>query len=243
MTFGSIAVVGIAVTGSIASPSELVLDELPGFERSGAPATDLGFAEFAAVEPDSVIHLAPDSEQAAGLVAAVEAWDDVTAGSRLVIELVLAIDEKSATTFVDQAAANAIALGLAATDPPFVGAWSYSGGLDDWTNMVSWNQGPYAVTLTQSSVGELDRSAIDDAALRQAELIFETTGLEVSDDAAVDEEAPSPPTDVPPTTDAPPAADGDGNDAAYVVGAIAVVAALAAGLVLLRRRRGATVDP
>lgn len=237
----SIVVAGIAATGSLASPSELVLDEMPGFELSGGPATDLTFAEFAAIEPDSVTHLEPESEQALGLVATVETWDDTVTGSSLVIELVLAIDEKSATTFVDQAAANAIALGLAAADPPFVGAWSYSGGLDEWANVVSWNQGPYAVTMTQWSEAEVDRSAIDDAALRQAELIFDSTGLEVSDDAAVDEEAPSPPTDAPPATEAPPV-DVDGSDAPIVVGGTVVVVALAAGLVLLRRRRGATVD-
>lgn len=238
----SIVVAGMAATGTLATPSELVLDEMSGFELVGGPAIDLSFAEFAAVAPDSVTHLEPESEQALGLVATVETWDDTVTGSSLVIELVLAIDEKSATTFVDQAAANAIALGLAAADPPFVGAWSYSGGLEDWANVVSWNQGPYAVTMTQWSEDETDRTAIDDAALRQAEVIFAATGLEVSDDAAVDEEAPSPPTDVPPATEPPPATE-DGNGLPIVVGGTVVVVALAAGLVLLRRRRGATVEP
>ena len=191
----SLAVAGIAAAGSLAGPSELVLDRIPGFELTSGPATDLTYEEYAALEPDSVAHLDPESELATGLIATLEVWTNTANDHIIVVELVRAIDEQGATTFVDQAAANAIAIGLGATDPPFGGAWSYSGGLDSWTNVVSWNQGVYAVTMTQRSPVETDREALDTAALRQVELILAATGAEVSEAAAVDGNAPPPPTD------------------------------------------------
>lgn len=233
----SFAIAGLAATGPLVAPSELVLDSLPGFERTGE-TIDLTFEEFATLEPGSVDHLEPDSDQASGMVAAIGSWNG--AASTIVVKVVLAVDERSATTFVDQTAASAIAVGLAATDPPFVGAWSYSGGIDDWTNVVSWNQGPYAVTMTQRSAGETDRADIDAAAVRQAERILESTGIEVSDDAAIDEDGPPPPTEAPTPTAAPPTDDGVGLPLA--VGVVLVAAAAASALVLFRRRKGATVD-
>ena len=232
----SLAVAGIAVTGALVAPSELVIDGIPGFELTSGPAIDLSYEEYAALEPDSVAHLDPESEQATGLVATLEVWTDTTSDHIIVVELVRAIDEEGATTFVDQAAANAIAIGLAATDPPFGGAWSYSGGLDDWTIVVSWNQGVYAVTMTQLSVAEADRDALDTAALRQVELILAATGAEVSEAAAVDDDAPPPPTESPVPTSAPVDDDAGGLRIAGAV--VAAVALLALILMVARRRRG-----
>src|SRR5690606_12922045 len=113
----SLVVAGIATTGVLAPPSELVLDRIPGFERTSDRATDLDFAAFAVLEPDSVAHIEPDSEGADALLAAIEVWTDIDTDATIVVELVRAFDEQAATTFVDQAAANSIAVGLAATDP------------------------------------------------------------------------------------------------------------------------------
>lgn len=236
-----LAVAALAAAGPTTPPSELVIDDVPGYELTSGPATDLTYAEYAAAEPDSVGHLEPESEAALGLRAAVEEW--TTAETTLTIELVLAIDEASATTFVDQTAATSIATGLAATDPPFGGAWSYSGGLDTtWTNIVAWNQGPYAVTMTQSATREISRTVLDNAAVRQAELILEATGAAVSEDAGVADDAPPPPTDGTEPTVAPTEDDADrgGELPAVVVGSVAAAAVVAA-LVLIRRRRGATL--
>jgi len=233
----SLAVASIAGAGSLVAPSELVIDRIPGFELTSGPATDLNYDEYVALEPDSVAHLDPESEQASGLVASLEVWTHATSDHTIVVELVQAIDEASATTFVDQTAANAIAIGLAATDPPFGGAWSYSGGLDDWTNVVSWNQGVYAVTMTQHSVAEADRTALDTAAIRQVELILAATGAEVSEAAAVDDDAPPPPTDAPEPTSAP--VDEDPGGLPIAGAAVAAVALGALILVIARRRRGA----
>ena len=239
----SLAVAGIATAGSLASPSDLVIGRIPGFELTSGPATDLTYEDYAAIQPASVAHLDPESDQATGLVATLEVWTDTAADHTIVVELVRAIDEHGATTFVDQAAANAIAIGLAATDPPFGGAWSYSGGLDDWTNVVSWNQGVYAVTMTQRSLAETDREALDAAAFRQVELILAATGAEVSEDAAVDGNAPPPPTEAPGPTSAPLIDDEDGGGL-LVTGAVVMAFALLAVIVVVARRRrgGAALD-
>jgi hypothetical protein len=235
----SLVVTALTGAGSLAAPSELVIDSIPDFELTSGPAVDLDYDGYAALEPGSVAHLDPTSEQAVGMVAAIEIWTDTTADEIIVIELVRAIDEQSATTFVDQAAANAIAIGLAAADPPFVGAWSYSGGFEDtWTNKVAWNQGPFAVTMTQLSLNETDRDTIDAAALRQVELIFDATGLEVSDAAAVVDDAPAPPTDAPEPTAAP--ADGDSGRLPTVVMLVAALAVVVVAFVIARRRRAGT---
>lgn len=237
----SLAVAALSSSGVVPPPSELVIDDIPGYELTSEPAVDLTYAEYAAREPDSVGHLEPESDAATGLRAAVEVWSG--GGTVLTIELVLAIDETSATTFVDQTAAQSIAIGLAATDPPFGGAWSYSGGLDMiWTNVVAWNQGPYAITLTQTAEGETERTDIDAAAVRQAEIILEATGATVSEDAAVADDAPPPPTDGTKPTVPPAVEDSDGGSVALVVAVLVAAAAAVVALVLLRRRRGATVD-
>lgn len=235
----SLVVSGVAAAGALVPPSELVIDGVPGYELTSGPPVDLTYADYAALQPDSVAHLEPESDAATGMIGAVEVW---TAGDRtVVIEVIRAIDDKSAMTFVDQTAANAIAIGLGATDPPFGGAWSYSGGLDDWTNVVSWSQGPYAITLTQVSRVETDRAPIDTAAVRQAEAILDATGAKVSEDAAVDDDAPPPPTGatVPPTV----ADDGGGFPVGVVVVALVVAAIAVVAVVVGRRRRSADATP
>lgn len=229
---GTLVVTGVVSAGPLAPPSELMIDDIPGFELTSGPATDLDFAEFASIEPDSVAHIEPDSEEAAGLVAAMQTWADDGAGETIVVEVVRAIDTDAAATFVDQAAANSIAVGLGAVDPPFGGAWSYSGGIDDsWRNVVAWTQGPYAVIMTQRAGGEVDRATVDGAAVRQVEAILAATGAEVSADAAVDDEAPTPPTEAPPP---------DEDDSQFPVGSLMVVlvfAAVGIGVMLQQRRR------
>lgn len=239
-----LAASGMAAAGSLVPPSELVIDRIPGFELTSGPAADLTYEEYSALEPDSVGHLGPESEQATGLVATIEVWTDAAADETIGVELVRAIDEEGATTFVDQTAANAIAIGLAATDPPFGGAWSYSGAFEDtWTNVVSWNQGVYAVTMTQLALVETDRVTLDTAALRQVELILAATGAEVSEAAAIDDDAPPPPTDAPEPTSALGTADQDDDEDAggfpIAGAAVAVLALLAVLLLLARRRRDA----
>lgn len=229
----SLVVVGIASGGALASPSELVLDRIPGFELTSERATDLDFAAFAALEPDSVAHIEPGSEQAEALLAALEVWTDVDSDATIVVELVRAFDEESATTFVDQAAANSIAVGLAATDPPFGGAWSYSGAVENgWTNTVAWNQGPYAVRLTELASTEADRTTVDAAAVRQAERIVAATGAEVSEDAAIADDAPTPPTDAA----SPDEPESNGFPVGSLVVLLAVVA-VAIGVMLQQRRK------
>jgi hypothetical protein len=228
----TLVVAGVVSAGPTAPPSELVIDDIPGFELTSVPATDLDFTEFAAIEPDSVVHIEPDSEEAAGLVAAMQTWTDEDAGQTIVVEVVRAIDDDAAATFVDQVAANSIAVGLGAVDPPFGGAWSYSGALaEGWQHVLAWTQGPYAVLMTQTSATETDRAPIDGAAVQQVEAILAATGAEVSEDAAVDDEAPTPPTDAP----AP-----DEDDGRFPVGSLMVVflvAAVGVGVMLQQRRR------
>jgi MYXO-CTERM domain-containing protein len=237
----SLAVSGLAAVGAWAPPSELVLDTVPGFELTSGDATDLGYADYLELEPDSLAHLDPESEEAVGMLGAIEVWTDAAAQEQIVIEVVRAVDEPSAKSFVDQAAANAIAVGLGATDPPFAGAWSYSGGTDEWTNKVSWSQGPYAITLTHVSPGETDRTRLDAAALQQAEAILDATGAEVSEDAAVDDDAPPAPTEAPEPTPLSPSVDEDGGVPTAVVVAIVLAgAAVLLLLVLWRRRRDRT---
>lgn len=230
----SFALSGLAAVATLAAPSDLVLDSVPGYELTSPPAVDLDYAGYLEEQPGSVAHLDPESEAARGMLGAVEVWT-APSGERILIEIIRAVDDGSAMTFVDQTAANAIAVGLGATDPPFGGAWSYSGGLDDtWTNLVSWSQGPYAVTLTHVADIETDRAPIDAAAVRQAEAILAATGAEVSDEAAVADDAPPPPTE--PTT--PP--DDDVEDVGgFPVGLVtaAVAAVVLAALIVTRRRR------
>lgn len=239
----TLAVSGLAAAGSWAPPSELVLDTVPGFELTSGPATDLGYAEYVEIEPDSVAHLDPESDEAAGMIGAIETWIGASGEESIVIEVVQAVDDQSAKSFVDQAAANAIAVGLGATDPPFVGAWSYSGGLDDWTNKVSWSQGPYAVTLTHVSPSETDRSRIDAAAVQQAEVILAATGAVVSEDAAVADDAPPPPTEAPPPTQAPLSGEDDGGLSGAVIVLLLAGAGLAAAALLVVVRRRRSTDP
>lgn len=228
----TIVAVGMMTVGPLTPPSELVIDAIPGFELTSGPATDLDFAEFAEREPDSVAHIEPDSEVAASLTAAIAVWTAVTDDQTIVVEVVRVVDEEAAATFVDQAAANSIATGLAAVDPPFGGAWSYSGGIGDtWTNKVAWTQGPYAVTMTQLSPEETDRARVDAAAVRQVEIILDTTGAEVSEAAAVDDEAPTPPTETPLP---------DEQESSFPFGSLLVVlmvVGIGVGVVLQQRRR------
>jgi hypothetical protein len=229
----ALVVAGAATTGALANPSELVIDDIPGFELTSRPVSDLTYEEYAELEPDSVAHLDPESEEAVGMLAAIEVWTGRAPDDVIVVELIRAIDDEAATTFVDQAAANSIAVGLAATDPPFGGAWSYSGAADDgWTNIVAWNQGPYAVMLTQVTPVETDRATIDPAAVRQVEIILDATGAEVSEDAAVADDAPTPPTDA----SAPEETETGGFPVGTVVLVLAVVA-VAAGVLLQQRRK------
>lgn len=229
----TLVMAGIATGVTLVPPSTLMLDDIPGFELASEPATDLSYAGYAELEPESVAHMNPDSAEAAGLLAAMEIWTDPDSEQNIVVELVRAIDDAAATTFVDRAAAASIAIGLAATDPPFGGAWSYSGEFGDtWTNLVAWNQGPYAVTITHSARSETDRATIDAAAVRQVEKILDVTGAEVSADAAVDDDAPTAPTE--------PTAPGDDEPAgAFPVGTMVLVLAVVAVavLVMLRQRQ------
>jgi hypothetical protein len=230
----SFAVSGLAAAATLAAPSDLVVDSVPGYELTSGPAVDLDYAAYLEEQPGSVAHLDPESEAALGMLGAVEVWT-AASGETILIEIIRAVDGGSAATFVDQTAANAIAVGLGATDPPFGGAWSYSGGLDDdWTNLVSWSQGPYAVTLTHTAGVETDRALIDALAVRQAEAVLDATGAEVSEEAAVADDAPPPPTEptIPPDDDTD---DVGGFPVAAVtlgVGALVVVA-----LIVTRRRR------
>lgn len=234
----SFAVVGAAVATSLAAPSDVIIDDLPGFELTSGPAVDLEYDGYFALQPESIAHLDPASEQAAGMVGAIETWSDRDSNVIIVVEVVRAIDDASATTFVDQAAGNAIAIGLAAADPPFSGAWSYSGGFEDtWEHVVSWNQGPFAVVMTQLSLDEVDRDPLDAAAFRQVELILAATGFVVSEEAAVVADAPAPPTE---PTEPPPVTTPEVDDErgpATVAFGVAGIVALVAMLVVLRRAR------
>jgi hypothetical protein len=191
-------VVVSATIVSLPAPSELMLDRIDGFTLTSEPATDLTYEEYAQLEPDSVGHIEPGSDAANGMSAAVEVWSNATDDQRIDVELVRALDEAGATSFVDQAAALSIAIGLAAVDPPFDGAWSYAGPADEaWTEMVAWSQGPYAVTLTLLAAAETDGEVMREASVRQVQLILDATGIEVDDAAAVADEAPPPPTESP----------------------------------------------
>lgn len=231
----SLAVAGLVAVGPLLPPSELLLPDIPGFELTSVPATDLDFAEFAEIEPESVAHIDPESDEAAGLLAAIEVWTARADDAEIVVEVVRAIDDEAAATLVDQAAASSIAVGLGAIDPPFGGAWSYSGADDDgWTDVVAWTQGPYAAILTQRSRTETDRTTIDAAAVHQVEVILDATGAEVSEDASVDEEAPTPP------TEAPPPVEEEGSS--FPIGSVMVVlvvVGVAVGVMVQQRRRTA----
>lgn len=228
----TLVVTGVATAGPLVSPSELLLEVIPAFELTSGPATDLDFEAFSVVEPGSVAHIDPESEEAAGLTAAIETWSDGSGEQTITVEIVRAIDDEAAATFVDQAAANSIAIGLGAVDPPFGGAWSYSGGLDGtWTNVVAWTQGPYAAVLTHRAPEETARTVVDTAAVEQVEIILDRTGAEVSEDAAVDDEAPTPPTEAPPPGD---------DESSFPIGSLLVVlvfVGVAVGVMLRQRRR------
>lgn len=228
----SLLVAGVATVAPLVPPSELVIEDIPGFELSVESAADLDFVEFAEVQPESVAHIAPDSDEATGLLAAVQIWDRIGSEETVVEELVRAVDEDAAATFVDQAAANSIAVGLGAVDPPFGGAWSYSGAIEDaWTNVVAWTQGPYAVIMTQTSATETDRTRLDAAAVRQVEAILDATGAEVSEEAAVADEAPTPPTEAP-----KPDEDGSGFPFGSLV-VVLLVVGVGVGVMLQQRNR------
>lgn len=234
MSIGGTLVV-MVTAATLVSPTSLLISDVPGFSLSGEPAVDLPFQDYSARRSTEISHLEPDSEEAAGLVATIQVWSD--GAERIVVEIVRAIDESSATTFVDQSAAQAIAEGLLATDPPFVGAWSYSGGLDgDWTNLVSWNQGPYAVTLTHRSPDERPRDLVDGLAVRQAEIVLTATGATVDEDAAISEEAPGPPTE--PGDRAESGGSSVGQTAVWLV----LAAVLAVALIVRRRVRPTRSD-
>lgn len=225
----SMVMAGVAL-GAVVPPSELLVPDVVGHTSDDVPAIDLSYTEFAARRPASVAHLDPDSDEAAALVAAVATWND--GDDEIVVEIVRVADEHGATTFVDQAAATAIGNGLLATEPPFGGAWSYSGGLEStWTNLVSWSQGQYAVTLTQTTPAETQRTLIDETAIRQVEIILTATGAEVSEDAAVSDQVPGPPTD--------PTVPGTEADSSAPVGRTVVWIVLSAvlAITLVARRR------
>lgn len=228
----SLVVAGVVTAVPLVPPSELVIEDIPGFELVGGSAIDLDFTQFAELRPDSVAHIDPSSPEADGLTATVRTWDRIGLDEEIVVELVRAIDESAAATFVDQAAANSIAVGLAAVDPPFGGAWSYSGGLEDsWTNVVAWTQGPYAVTMTHTAAAETARRRVDSAAVRQVETILDATGAEVNEAAAVADEAPTPPTEAP---------DPSEEESSFPFGSLVVVllvVGVGVGVMLQQRRR------
>jgi hypothetical protein len=181
-----LAVASVATT--LAMPSELLPPEpSDGWELiSRDPAddpTDLTFDEYAEIEPDSVAHIDPESDEAAGFTATVEVWS--RGDEFLVTEIVRTPDNDAANSFVDQAAANSIESGLAAADPPFAGAWSYSGPDEDsWTRVVSWAQGPYGVTLTHLSATESDSATIAGLTSQQITRIADITGFTPGDEPA-----------------------------------------------------------
>lgn len=186
------------VTTTLVAPTELLPPQpSAGWELisrdAGDPPTDLTFDEYAELEPDSVAHVDPESDEAAGTTATVEVWS--RADEFLVTEIVRTPDNDVANSFVDQAAANAIESGLAAADPPFAGAWSYSGPEEDsWTRVVSWAQGPYAVTLTHLSTVESDSATIAGVTSDEISRIAEITGFTTGDEPAPAESSNGGPT-------------------------------------------------
>lgn len=224
---GAVAVsfVLASVGASGPPPSELALDRIAGFSLTDGPTTDLDGPAYARSRPESVSHLEPDAGVLDGLLATLQTWSGD--GATVLVEVVRAADEGTATGFVDQAAANSIAVGLAPTDPVFGGVWSYSGTVgEEDVAVVAWSQGQYAVTMTLTgpagtAAAGTGTTVLDAAAVRQAEIILDRTGAAVSVDAIVDEEAPVPPTD---GTTAPPDSDEDDDEApALPVGGLALV--------------------
>lgn len=197
MAATTIARVFVAALVAVAPPSDLLpLTPADGWELTsrepGSAPADLSFAEYAELEPGSVAHLDPESDDVDGIVATVDVWSRADE-EFLVTEIVRSPDEHLATSFVDQAAARAIASGLAAADPPFAGAWAYSGAVDgSWTRVVSWSQGSYAITLTHLTLDESDPAVIGALASTQAARVADVTGDPAGDAPLPEDPSPTP---------------------------------------------------
>lgn len=221
---GSVVLAGL-LTGQVA-PDELLVDQIDGF-RTTETSTDLDADDMALLRPDALAHLEPGTPERDAVVAAVRIWegDDEDRGIDVTIELVRSLDPEAAEAVVDQAAANAVGLGLAATDPVFVGAWAYRGSMEGTeVAITSWSQGLHSVSVTVRATGAIradEDSALGAALRRQAALVLAATGAVIEADAAVDEEAAA-----------------DRPRAVWYTGA--TVAAVVAVIVVRRMRR---VDP
>jgi hypothetical protein len=173
----------LSALASPVPPDELLIDRIDGY-RATAILADLDVDGLATVRPSALAHLDDDSPERDEVLAAVRTW--VADGADITFELIRSGDAEAAQAVVDQAAAAAVALGLAAADPAFAGAWTYRGPVDAVGFVItSWNQGAYSVTVTVRSNGTIDAmtdDAVVDAMTRQVERIGERTGATVTAD-------------------------------------------------------------
>lgn len=175
-----LALVVVAATTAVASPADLLTDDVPGaFELADGAAADLTFDEYAPLSPDATAHVAAGSAEAASMRAAVDVW---TAGDDdiLLREVTRWSDAEAAREFVEQAVLVGTQAGLSPTDAPFEGGVAYVGddaGLRSRT--LAWRQGPYAMTVSQFAANASTDEVVGAAAAALAAAVEAATGHEI----------------------------------------------------------------
>lgn len=151
----------------LATPDDWLADTPPaGFELVDEGTGVMSFEEYAALSPETVEHVAADSNAARDMIATSDLWES-GADDFLLREITRWGRDGDAQAFVDQVAAVAIADDLDLVDAPFDGATAFRGGDDGlWTRIVVWQAGRYGVRVSYFSVDPSSPSAIaasDDA--------------------------------------------------------------------------------
>jgi hypothetical protein len=193
MTAMALAVTALLGSAGVTSPSALLTDDVPsGFELADDAAVDLTFEEYAPLAPDATAHVDPTSGEADAMRAAVDVW---TAGNDdiLLREVTHWSDSDAARMFVERAVVVGVEDGLQQIDAPFAGGVAFVGddaGLRSRT--LTWQQGPYAMTVSHFAANASTDRVIIASAEALASSVEASTGNEiVPSDATTDSGGPA----------------------------------------------------
>lgn len=180
MSAVTLAVAALLSGAGVTSPAALLTDDVPsGFELADDADAELTFEEYAALSPDATAHIDPASDEADAMRAAVDVW---TAGEDdiLLREVTLWSNSDAARMFVERAVVVGIEDGLQQIDAPFEGGVAFVG--DDAglrSRILTWQQGPYAMTVSHFAANASTDRVIIASAEALATSVEASTGNEI----------------------------------------------------------------